>query len=197
MSENGRHQPEPASPASPEQRPAVLPGDRVALEPAGSRRVKTVLLCRELIHDQATEWRWVWLDDGSLLELAPKGCAWYRRHLVLMPATALYESLVAQDGALVRFERRVRAGTSARRPIRVSIDGAPHVVKYTGTAAVQRFGEEPELAPWRSFGDGTEQNVYFGLAAPDGHEVVLGLWTGGVCLSFGQAVAPANLRWER
>jgi hypothetical protein len=194
MTENGHERIDPPAPERSAPPPALLPADRLAVGAGEPRAVRTVLLCREVIQGQVTEWRWAFLDDGSLLELAPKGWARYERHLVSERGTALYETLVAQDGAVVRFERRVRAGTWARRPVRVTIEGRTYRLRFTGTFGAQRFGEEPALSTWRSVQLDTDQNVYFGLVAEDDERnLVLGLWTTDVCLSFGQPFRRSDL----
>jgi hypothetical protein len=194
MTENGheRFDPPAAAPSAPP--PVLLPDDRLAVGAGEPRLVRTVLVCREVIQGQVTEWRWVFLDDGSLLELAPKGWAHYERHLILERGTALYEALVAQDGALVRFERRVRAGTWARRPVRVTIEGQTYRLRFTGTFSAQRFGEEPNLSAWRAIQADSDQNVYFGLLADtDEQSLVLGVWTTDVSLSFGRPIGQSEL----
>ncbi len=162
------------------------PGDAVEVWMESTYLVHTVFACREGMGDQTTEWRWMFLDDGSLIETSPDGFYRYRQHLVLRQGSALYEELVAQDGALVRFEARVREGTSARRPVHVTIDGLEYRVASTGTAEMERRGPEPDLLPWKSISRDPSKNVYFGLVnAEDEDRVILGLWTAHICLSTG------------
>ena len=175
---------------------AALPGDGVRLpaERGGARTIETVFLCTETIEGQVTEWRWIFLDDGSLLESAPKGLFLYNRHEGIGRGTRRAQELVAQDGALVRFEARVRAGTWSQRPIHVTMDGVRYRVAYTGTVSAQRLGAEPSLAPWRSFQADPSKNVFFGLTAVGGERrVVLGLWTDEVALSFGGPLRPGEV----
>jgi hypothetical protein len=99
----------------------------------------------------------------------------------------MYEELVAQDGSLVRFEERVREGTSGRRPVHVSIDDKQYRITCTGTVRADRLGDEPVLLPWQRFNLDPNENVYFGMVdIEDEDAVVLGLWTAHVCLSFGR-----------
>lgn len=123
--------------------------------------------------------------------------------------------LVAQDGALVRFEERVRAGTWQARPVWLTVGGRRWRITSTGTVTAQRLGPAPSsawsqlqvgrpggaLAPVASaLGGGpggtlpvpirpevtdAEQDVYFTL---DGQSDALGLgiWMTDVCLSFGR-----------
>jgi hypothetical protein len=163
------------------------------LEVDGSpRRVETALRCAEELGGQWTRWQWLFLDDGSLLELAPRGVHRYDRHRVLDRAQPLYQQLVAQDGVLVRFEARVRAGAVAAQPTYVTIDRREYLARATGTVRVEaREGAPPALGAWSALADEPDQNVWFLLEAVEGPEVALGLWTRGLCLSFGR---PANWR---
>jgi hypothetical protein len=199
MTQNGHERAELAHPAALRRETPLQPGDAIRLGAEPARIVRTVFFCREVVRDQVTDWRWVFLDDGSLLELAPKGPAWYRRHVVLAEGAALYDTLVGADGALARFERRVRDGTWASRPVEVAIDGRGYRLRFTGTLSARRLGAEPELSPWRLLRADSDENVYFGLSAlaPDGDELVLGLWTTGVCLSFGRSLGSVEPRIER
>jgi hypothetical protein len=156
--------------------------------------VRTTFLCEETVDDQAYHWRWMFLDDGSLIEVSPDGYYWYQQHQIVKQGTSLYEELVAQDGALVRFEERVRAGESGRRPVHVTLDGKEYRLTGTGTTRVQRLGAEPALLPWRSFDPKADENVYFGLVqTADESQVVLGLWTAHVCLSSGHELGETDV----
>src|SRR5579884_2016976 len=172
----------------------LLPGDSVEMWEAGNLVVKTVFICREVVDDEPATWNWLFLDDGSLLETSPDGYFWYRRHQVQNQGTSVYEELVAQDGALVRFEERVRAGSSGRRPVHVTLYGKEYRISSTGTVSVQRLGEQPKLSPWQSFSSNPDDNVYFGLVeTADESSVGLGLWTQHVCLSFGRELADTDV----
>jgi hypothetical protein len=157
-----------------------------------ARRVETALRCAEELAGVRTRWRWLFLEDGSLLELSPRGAHRYDRHRVLDRAQPLYQQLVAQDGVLVRFEARVRAGLVADQPTYLTIERREYLVRATGTALVEaREGAPPALAAWSALADAPEQNVWFLLEAIDGPDAALGLWTRGLCLSFGR---PASWR---
>lgn len=172
----------------------LLPGDAVELWEAGTLVVKTVYACRETVDGETTTWSWLFLDDGSLLEASPDGYFWYRQHQVLKQGTSVYEELVAQDGALVRFEEHVRAGAAGRRPVQVTLNGTPYRITSTGTVSAQRLGEPPALFPWQSFSSNPDDNVYFGLVEiADESNVALGLWTQHVCLSFGRELSETDL----
>lgn len=165
----------------------LVPGDAVEFWDGGSRVVRITFLCEETVDDRTYHWRWMFLDDDSLLEVSPDGYYHYDRHQIVKQGTDLYEELVAPDGALVRFEEHVRSGESGRRPVQVTLDGQEYRLTGTGTARVQRLGPEPSLLPWQSFQSDPDENVYFGLVqSADESRVALGLWTAHVCLSFGQ-----------
>jgi hypothetical protein len=181
-----------------EQLRTVAPGDVVDVWMEETYLVKTVYLCEEEVGGQTYEWRWIFLDDGSLIEVSPDGYFRYREHRLLKQGTSEYESIVAQDGALVRFEERVRAGDSGRRPVHVSLDGSEGSKEYTiastGTVKVRRLGDEPALGPWQALNDDPGQNVYFGMIeTADESNVALGLWTAHVSLSFGKALDDTNI----
>jgi hypothetical protein len=122
---------------------APLPGDIVTWPDDQRGTVATVYLCAETSGEDATRWTWAALADGRLLEVAPRGCALYEPPLVLERGTVSYFGLVAQDGALVRFEERVRAGTWATRPVRLTLERRRWRVTSTGTATAQRLGPLP------------------------------------------------------
>jgi hypothetical protein len=173
---------------------ALVPGDAVEFFGGGEHVVRTTFLCEETVDDQAYHWRWMFLDDGSLIEVSPDGYYWYQQHQIVKQGTSLYEELVAQDGALVRFEERVRAGESGRRPVHVTLEGKEYRLTGTGTTRVQRLGAEPALLPWRSFDPKADENVYFGLVqTADESQVVLGLWTAHVCLSSGHELGETDV----
>jgi hypothetical protein len=170
------------------------PGDVVEIWDGGSLVVKTVFVCQETVDNSTYSWRWSFADDGSLIEASPDGFFHYKTHQIVKQGTDLYEELVAQDGALVRFEDRVRSGSSGRRPVDVTIDGKEYLLGSTGTVKVHKVGADPELVPWRSFDNDPDENVYFGLVdTADESNVILGLWTVHVCLSSGRELAETDV----
>jgi len=180
--------PEDSNPMEDEERlDDLLPGDALDFWMEESVIIKTVLRCWETTDSGTVEWRWMFLDDGSLLEVSPDGNFRYREHRIFNQGSVMYEELVAQDGALVRFEERVREGTSGRRPVHVTVGDTEYRITSTGTVAVERLGEEPEPLTWRTFNRNPDENVYFGLVdTADESNVGLGLWTAHVCLSIGK-----------
>jgi hypothetical protein len=172
----------------------LQPGDGLDIWAEGNRVVTSVLYATETVADRGYHWTWIFLDDGTLLEISPDGTFRYREHEVVKQGSGQYEEITAQDGALVRFERHVREGTSGRRPVEIAIGDQQYRIASTGTVSVQRLGQEPELLPWRSFSPAEEQNVYFGLVnVEDEDRVGLGLWTAHVCLSFGTEFDPSDI----
>jgi len=149
--------------------------------------VQTTLRAWETLDTGTVQWRWMFLDDGSLVEVSPDGLFRYKEHRILNQGTGLYEEIVAQDGALVRFEERVREGSSGRRPVHITIDDKEYRITSTGTCAVERVGPEPDPMSWRYFNPNPSENVYFGLVdIADESNVGLGLWTAHVCISLGK-----------
>jgi hypothetical protein len=172
----------------------LAPGDALDLWEEGHRVVTTVFAASETVAGRSYYWTWLFLDDGSLVEVSPDGTFRYREHQVIKQGSGLYEELVAQDGALVRFESRVRDGTSGRRPVEVTFEDRVYRIASTGMVVVQRRGATPALLPWQSFSDAEDQNVYFGLVdVADEDRVGLGLWTAHVCLSFGEPFDPSDI----
>ena len=169
--------------------PPIAAGTSLEVEGA-VRRVESALRCAEELGGVWTRWQWLFLDDGALLELAPRGVHRYDRHRPLNRDQPLYQQLVAQDGVLVRFEARVRAGLAEAEPTYVTVDRREFHVRATGTALVEaREGAPPALAGWQALSETPAENVWFLLDAVEGPERALGLWTGGLCLSFGRSVS--------
>ncbi len=177
-----------------EQLGTVAVGDVVDIWTEQTYLVKTLYLCSEEVADRTYEWRWIFLDDGSLVEVSPDGYFRYREHQILKQGTSEYETIVAQDGALVRFEQHVRVGDSGRRPVHVTVGGKDYRITSTGTVGVRRLGEEPALIPWQALSKDPQENVYFGMVeAADESNVALGLWTTHVCLSLGRPLDETNI----
>ncbi|MBI4213648.1 MAG: hypothetical protein HY534_04995 [Chloroflexi bacterium] len=194
MRENGKEQPAQTYTDPLKELFLVKPEDVLEFWMEGSRVVKTLLDCREEFEGHSYQWAWMFLDDSSLVEASPDGYFRYREHETLRQGTAHYEDLVAQDGALVRFEERVREGSADDRPVTFVVNDRTYQITSTGTVYARRTGEEPALLTWRSFSETHTDNVYFGFAdVHDEARVGVGLWTAHVCLSFGKALAPADL----
>jgi len=182
---------QPAGPAT--ELSALLPGDRIVFADGSDRAVSGVYACTETIAATTTEWCWLFLDDGSLLESAPRGLFRYPRQVEYAPGTSLFEELLAQDGALVRFEARVRAGTLEQRPIHLTLEGQRVQLHATGNVTARLFGTAPALPAWQRLANDSSQNVYFLLRAVEGDAVVLGLWTDSLGLAYGVRIVADDL----
>jgi hypothetical protein len=182
---------QPAGPAT--ELSALLPGDRIIFADGSDRSLSAVYACTEAIAATTTEWRWFFLDDGSLLESAPRGLFRYPRQVDYAPGSALFEELLAQDGALVRFEARVRAGTFEQRPIHVTLEGQRFRLQATGNVTARLFGTAPVSPAWQWLATDPSQNVYFLLRAVEGDAVVLGLWTESLSLCYGVPIVADDL----
>lgn len=194
MKANGVPRDEDIGSSGEERLDDLLPGDSIDIWAESTYVVNTVFRCYESLDTGAIEWRWMFLDDGSLVEVSPDGYFRYREHRILNQGTPMYEELVAQDGALVRFEERVREGTSGRRPVHVTIDDKQYRITCTGTVRADRLGSEPEPIPWQRFNVDPSENVYFGMVdIEDEDDAVLGLWTAHVCLSFGRTFERSDI----
>jgi hypothetical protein len=191
---NGKADEEPSSGDPREVLASIKVGDAVNLFLEGLFLVKTAIECSEEVGGQSWQWRWLFIDDGSLIEVSPDGYFRYREHKILDQGTSEYEDIVAQDGALVRFEALVREGTSGRRPVHVTFEGKQYRITSTGTATIQRLGDVPKLIPWQALSGEPSENVYFGLVdTADEASVALGLWTSHVCLSFGRPLEASDI----
>jgi len=183
---------------------ALLPGDDLDLGSGDRARVEALFRCEERIGAMIFIWSWSALADGRLFEVAPRGCALYAPPTRLPRDGVPYLGLVAQDGLLVRFEQRVRAGTWTARPVHLTLEGRRWRVSSTGTMSARRLGDAPASC-WGQLGMPTpaeEPTVYFTLAAPDDPDTVgLGLWATDICLGFGrrlgQTPADAGIRVVR
>jgi hypothetical protein len=122
---------------------APLPGDVVLLPGDARATVRTVYLCAESGGRELVRWSWIVLDDGRLLEIAPRGCTLYDPPTILPHGSGRFLELAAQDGALVRFEERVRAGDWEARPVRLTLGGRRWRITSTGTVTAQRLGPVP------------------------------------------------------
>jgi hypothetical protein len=164
--------------------PRWRPGGRARLG-GRVRTLATVLRAHEQVGGRRTDWLWAFAEDGALLEVAPRGRRVYTSHRVLAPGSEPFLQIAAPDGALTRFERRVRAGRHDAEPTFVALGGREFRLLATGNAAVERDGPPPALGGWSSLGGDPAENVYFLMTDVADGAPVLGLWTRVLCLSFG------------
>lgn len=131
---------------------APLPGDHIRLpssvvdpeQASADAVVQTVYLCSESDGAQTVLWSWIVLEGWRLLEIAPRGCALYEPPAILPRGSSRFLEFAAQDGALVRFEERVRAGEWQARPVRLTLQQRRWRLTATGTVTAQRLGPAPE-----------------------------------------------------
>ncbi len=165
---------------------APLPGDIVALPNDEQGTIATVYLCAETSGEDVTRWTWTVLADGRLLEVAPRGCVLYEQPHLLERGNVPYFALVAQDGALVRFEARVRAGTWATRPVRLTLERRRWRVTSTGTVTAQRLGPVP-AGGWGQLGLRSARSAPPTSGSPPGLTVTLPSAAGEPGTSVGAA----------
>jgi len=115
-----QHTEQPITPP-PATTPETLgPGDALILEDGRDFLVQSAIDCQEELEGRTTTWRWLLLDDGSLLEVLRHVTILYSRAEILYQGTPPYALLTGQgdqDGLLRVFEARVRAGTIAGMPV--------------------------------------------------------------------------------
>src|SRR5579859_6093906 len=123
-----------------ETTPATLrPGDAIMAWNGDDRLVQTALECAEHLNGRETDWRWLLLDGGTLLEVTPGRTTYYNTPEVIYQGTAEFLRLVGdQDGLLRVFEARVRDGSNALNPVTYERGGSTYQITSTGTFVVQR-----------------------------------------------------------
>ena len=170
------------------------PGDALSFWGEGNHVVQCVFECAEGIGRRRYLWRWLFLDDGSLVEHSADGRWRYTEHQVIPQGSALFSDLVGPGGILEQFEARVRSDTVGDDPVFVALRGRRYRVTSTGTVEITLRGQPPGLSPWRQFVPNAADNVYFSLvAADDESQGALGIWTGHVCLSFGKPIGETDV----
>lgn len=170
---------------------ALKPGDAVSFWDGTDTIVRGSLDCREELGARVTEWRWVFLSGGRVLELMPHGQTLYETGAVAHQGDEFYELLVGPGGSLKRFEGNVREGI-AHEPVVVEIDETQYRVRSTGTFSANRVGELPEEAEvWADTSPNPSDNVYFKLVRADDSDpkdVALGVWTTHILILRGRAI---------
>ncbi|MBI2940603.1 MAG: hypothetical protein HYY04_09220 [Chloroflexi bacterium] len=201
-----RERPEPSAaplltprdqvPANPPTLADAAPGDVVSLWQEGEHIVESLMDCQEDVGGRATRWRWLFLDNGLIVELAPRGNILYDRPTVYAQGTSGYEALTAdvgRSGALKIFEARVRAATISSNPVSVDLDGVRYQVVGTGIFLPSLWGTPLKQEVWRDLTDNPADNVYFHMRDAEGGPA-LGLWTSHILTLRGRALTDADVR---
>ncbi|HLZ71178.1 MAG TPA: hypothetical protein VKV26_14850 [Dehalococcoidia bacterium] len=187
---------EHGQPAPVESTPQTLkPGDAIMLWNGDDRLVQSALECAEHLNSRETDWRWLLLDGGAVLEVTPGHTTYYDQNEVIYQGSVEFQRLVGdQDGLLRVFEARVRDGTVALNPVTFEKGGAAFQVASTGTFFVQQAaGAALDLDVWRDITPNEVDNVYVKLNGPLGGKA-LGVWTTHIAFLRGQEVGPSDLR---
>ena len=191
---NGATDPSALAGADEHSLAGLEPGDAISFWGEGDRIVTCVFECREGIGARSYTWRWMFLDDGSLVEHSGDGQWRYTEHQIVPQGTALYSDLVGPGGLLEQFEARVRNDTVGDEPVLTTLRDRHYRITSTGAVEAKRHGPPPGLSPWAQLLDNPQENVYFSLvAADDETQGVLGIWTSHVCLSFGRPIAETDV----
>ena len=190
-----QHQEQPGIPPPATTPQTLKPGDALLLEDGRDFLVQAALDCREDLGDRSTTWRWLLLDNASLLEVLRHIMNLYGPPEILYQGTppfALLTGQGSQDGLLRVFEARVRAGTIASMPVTFEYAGVAYQVTSTGTFSATWSGMS-DAEVWADVSEHAADNVYFKLQAPDGSEA-LGLWTSHIAFFTGAALTHADIK---
>jgi hypothetical protein len=172
----------------------LRPGDAVAFSDGSNALVSSVLECREQVEPRVSAWRWSFLDDGKMIEVAPDGNVIYDRSEIAYQGGELFQQLVSeagQGGVLKLFEQRVRAGTVATNPLTFEHASLTFHMRSTGTFSSVASGK-PLGEVWRDISPQAGDNVYFEAEAQSG-EQLLGVWTSHIVLLVGQPLGVTDI----
>jgi hypothetical protein len=190
-----QRQQQPVTPPPATTPQTLKPGDALILEDGRDFLVQAALDCRETLQDRITTWRWLLLDDGSLLEVLPHVMSLYAPPQILhqgTPAFALLTGQGDQDGLLRVFEARVRGATIAAMPVTFEHDGVSYQVSSTGTFSATWNGMT-DAEVWADISQNAADNVYFKLISPDARQA-LGIWTSHIAFFTGASLAHADIK---
>jgi hypothetical protein len=172
----------------------LRPGDAIAFSDGSNALVASVLECHEQVGPRVSAWRWSFLDDGKMIEVAPDGNVIYDRSEVAYQGGELFQRLVSeagQGGVLKLFEQRVRAGTVATNPLTFEHASLTFHMRSTGTFSSVASGK-PLGEVWRDISPQAGDNVYFEAEAQSG-EQLLGVWTSHIVLLVGQPLGVTDI----
>ena len=163
-----QHNEQPSTPP-PETTPDDLgPGDALILADGRDFLVQSAIDCQEELEGRTTQWRWLLLDDGSLLEVLRHVLNLYGRAEILYQGTPPYALLTSQgdqDGLLRVFEARVRAGTVASMPVMYEHGSTTFQIRSTGTFGAH-FNGMTDMDVWADVSESAGDNVYVKLGVP-------------------------------
>ena len=168
------------------------PGDGLRFWDDDIRLVDAVLECTEQVGTRTTQWAWVILDDGRLVETAPDGNMLYRTPEVLHQGSAAFEQLTGAEGVLKTFEQKVREGVAGSQPAHFGHGRSIYQVKSTGTFGASIKGKLPKEEVLRDISTQASDNVYVEMEAAFG-EVALGIWTTHIALYLGQPLKESDV----
>jgi hypothetical protein len=167
------------------------PGDGLAFWDGQNCLVDSVLRCTEVVNERVTEWQWVLLSDGRLLEIAPDANMVYDAPEVLQQGSEPFEQLTGERGVLRAFEQRVREEVAGSQPVHFQYGDVNYQVKSTGTFTAQVGGQPLTRDVWRDVSPNAGDNVYFEMAAESG--AALGVWTTHIALYVGQPLRETDI----
>ncbi|MCL5265661.1 MAG: hypothetical protein M1343_10830 [Chloroflexi bacterium] len=174
----------------------VEPGDAIIFWDDSDSLIETVLECQEHVGERATQWRWVFLSDGRLIEVSGTRRKMYSPPEVFYQGSAPFAELTAevdQGGALKTFEDRVRDGSVASQPVAFTYDGTRYAIRSTGTFAANVKGKPLQTDVWADLSANESDNVYFKMQSSSGEEA-LGTWTTHIAFSTGKSLADSDIK---
>lgn len=171
-------------------------GDAVVFWDGADGLIDSVLGCSETFNSRTTAWRWLLLDNGGVIELAPDGSSYYNENTVFHQGSLEFDLLTSdidEDGVLKTFEERVRLGRAVREPVFFEYHENTYQVRSTGVFAARPQGTPTRREVWRDVSDDPGQNVYFQLTTADGGRA-LGIWTTHILFVVGRTLTDADIR---
>jgi hypothetical protein len=174
------------------------PGDALILEDGRDFLVQSAIDCREELEGRTTDWRWLLLDDGSVLEVLRHALNLYDHREIFYQGTPPYALLTGpgdQDGLLRVFEARVRSGNIAAMPVQYEHDGHQFQIRSTGTFSAS-FNGVSDAEVWADVSANAGDNVYVKMDGDGTSGVALGLavWTTHIAFYTGRALTHADIK---
>jgi hypothetical protein len=173
----------------------LAPGDALILQDGRDFLVQSAVDCQEELEGRTSAWRWLLLDDRSVLEVLRHTMSLFSPPEILYQGTPPYALLTGQgeqDGLLRVFEARVRAGTIANMPVTYDHGGSTYQVRSTGIFSAH-FTGMTDAEVWSDMSENAADNVYFKLEGPEGQSA-LGVWTTHIAFYTGAALVHADIK---